>query len=63
MGAFCNLGFPQSHRHKSIGQVSIFEACAETKGKVHLPTFLKLLHGDCDPRAARRRLMAEDQPM
>ena len=27
-------------------QASIFEACAETKGKLQLPVFLKLLHGD-----------------
>ena len=32
---------------RAVGcQVSIFEACAETKGKLQLPVFLKLLHGD-----------------
>ncbi|CAJ1410842.1 unnamed protein product [Effrenium voratum] len=37
-------------------EVSIFEACAETKGKVHLPTFLKLLHGEL---SAERRALVE----
>lgn len=36
-------------------EVSIFDACAETKGKIHLPTFLKLLHGEMS--LARRSLV------
>jgi len=36
-------------------EVSIFEACAETKGKLQLPVFLKLLHGELSP--ARRALV------
>eukprot|EP00435_Cladocopium_sp_Y103_P041453 s1947_g11.t1 len=36
-------------------EVSIFDACAETKGKIHLPTFLKLLHGEMS--SARRSLV------
>eukprot|EP00913_Durusdinium_trenchii_P025936 g24336.t1 len=38
-------------------EVSIFESCAETKGKIHLPSFLKLLHGerqrDCGKQGKR----------
>ena len=41
----CTPAMPVLCRLQSA-QVSIFEACAETKGKIHLPTFLKLLHGD-----------------
>ena len=41
----CTPAMPVRCRLQSA-QVSIFEACAETKGKIHLPTFLKLLHGD-----------------
>ncbi|CAE7178040.1 unnamed protein product [Symbiodinium pilosum] len=36
-------------------EVSIFEACAETKGKIQLPAFFKLLHGEISP--ARRSLV------
>ena len=42
-------GAPQLQRSaRRSEQASIFEACAETKGKLQLPVFLKLLHGDRD---------------
>ena len=42
----CHNAHPQCRFLPRNAQVSIFDACAETKGKIHLPTFLKLLHGD-----------------
>ena len=29
-----------------MSEVSVFDACAARKGKLHLPSFLKLLFGD-----------------
>ena len=36
---------PRSELPFSV-QASIFDACAETKGKLQLPVFLRLLHGE-----------------
>lgn len=46
-------------------EVSIFEACAETKGKIHLPSFLKLLHGDRrrHERGKKRKLWRNEKKM
>ena len=54
--------FPARQRSRRSEQASIFEACAETKGKLQLPVFLKLLHGDRDLDVAERRTRVEQLP-
>mmetsp|Transcript_57083 Transcript_57083/g.127265 ORF Transcript_57083/g.127265 Transcript_57083/m.127265 type:complete len:828 (+) Transcript_57083:43-2526(+) len=36
-------------------EISVFDACSETKGKIQLPVFFKFLHGEMSP--ARRALV------
>ncbi|CAE7541545.1 Capsl [Symbiodinium natans] len=52
--------FRQACRKAGLGfreaeEVSVFEACAATKGKIQLPAFFKLLHGELG--GMRRRLV------